>query len=409
MKPAIFIALGLCLPGCAVVSSERSAPAGLSSENIGYYSLPRALVTLEITQNGDAINAAITEPFYAADPAHKYVLNYKSSPLSADTIEVEFESNSTLLKKISTTTEDKTDEIILAAVKSFVGILESGDVTKQATSTVIARLTFDPVDPAERTAALAEANKFLRNFLRFRKFGAAKMSDMVGDWCGIRGASTESTCDSDSWPIKLAVSVPGDVDPAPRSAAVSVPPDCTKGICYRPPLPVKFRLSFGEVALDERTIEIPNAAPVYAMELRKAFMVTKIKNIEFTKGVLTKVRVEKPSEALALVTLPLDIAKAILSVPADILKLKVDLSSQEEALAKKQAALIDAKKELAGKRSVEAGDPPNSRRVVVSVMNGRPLPQSSPLGRRGSGSGAPGERSDDGNPHTRPGPGSEQP
>lgn len=45
---------------------------------------------------------------------------------------------------------------------------------------------------------------------------------------------------------------------------------------------------------------------------------------------------EKPSEALDLVSIPLEVAKAIVRIPAELIKLRVDLSDQERALAEKE-------------------------------------------------------------------------
>ncbi len=136
---------------------------------------------------------------------------------------------------------------------------------------------------------------------------------------------------------------------------------------------------------DERTIEIPNGSPILRMGVGRATFVTKVKQIDFDNGMITKVRVEKPSEALEIAKLPLTISKAILQTAAEIIQLKFDLVSKEEALATKEAALIDAKKALALKRNITESGDSGRRAVVVSVSNGHPISSSPISGPKGGG------------------------
>jgi hypothetical protein len=82
------------------------------------------------------------------------------------------------------------------------------------------------------------------------------------------------------------------------------------------------------------------------MPITRAAFVRKVTNLTFDSGVLTEIHIEKPSEALAFMEIPLTIAKAILSVPAELIQLKINYSSRDKELHDARKAELEAKQAL---------------------------------------------------------------
>lgn len=93
------------------------------------------------------------------------------------------------------------------------------------------------------------------------------------------------------------------------------------------------------------------------ISLDKGFFVTNEYEYEFTNGMLTRYKATKPNEIVEVLSIPVDVAKALISIPAEILELKIDYSSKEEAYLKAQQLVLEAQKDL---DSTKAGSPPDS-------------------------------------------------
>ena len=104
---------------------------------------------------------------------------------------------------------------------------------------------------------------------------------------------------------------------------------------------------------------LPNEAPLFSLDITRSAFVEKETRLEFEKGILRKVSVRKPSEALALAGVPLEIARTLASLPAEILRLRVDYTTSEAEVAEARRAWFEAQATIreAGAISIEGGDP----------------------------------------------------
>lgn len=180
-------------------------------------------------------------------------------------------------------------------------------------------------------------------------------------------------------PPKASISLPDfAVDELPLShqgahAAANGAPeaDCSIGICYRPPVPVTIKYSLG--AGDSSLVaDLPNPSAVVAIDIRRAFFIKKVQQIDFDQGMLTKLHIQKNSELVAISKLPVDIISAI----ADGIQLRAKITTEQKNVLEKQAALLNAQAQLAEARSgaaqpgVEAatarGTVPPARRGAAS-------------------------------------------
>jgi hypothetical protein len=121
-------------------------------------------------------------------------------------------------------------------------------------------------------------------------------------------------------------------------------PNSVDGILYRREIPYHLVVESPKdsICVIDQVIYIPNNGPISRVNLSAGPFVKAEHNLKFKDGMLTSVETKSPSEALGLVkTLP-DSLKAIAAVPGEMLQLKIDYSSKEAELAKKQTETIKA-------------------------------------------------------------------
>ena len=75
----------------------------------------------------------------------------------------------------------------------------------------------------------------------------------------------------------------------------------------------------------------------------RGYFATNEYEFEFKSGLLTRYKAVTPNELLSIFGMFPRAAKAIVSVPADIIKLKLDYSSSEESYYKAQQAAFEAR------------------------------------------------------------------
>jgi hypothetical protein len=92
----------------------------------------------------------------------------------------------------------------------------------------------------------------------------------------------------------------------------------------------------------QKTLFLPNEAPVLGYDLRRAALVTKGSSLIFQNGSLVEVGVSKPSEALEGVKIPLTIVKSIVALPTDLIQLKINLANSNNNLINAQAGQFTA-------------------------------------------------------------------
>lgn len=91
---------------------------------------------------------------------------------------------------------------------------------------------------------------------------------------------------------------------------------------------------------------VPQAGPVSYIPLRSSAFVKTVDNVVFSDGVLTSWAANRPSEVFEVVRLPVRILKALISVPAEIIKLRVDYSNQTQTLTDAYAKQLAAEQNL---------------------------------------------------------------
>lgn len=98
--------------------------------------------------------------------------------------------------------------------------------------------------------------------------------------------------------------------------------------------------------IDAALVMLPQAGPISYIPMRSSAFVKTTNDVLFENGMITSWTANRPSEVLEVVRLPVRIAKSIVSIPAEIFQLRVNLSDQQKGLAETQKAQIEAQARL---------------------------------------------------------------
>eukprot|EP01156_Anaeramoeba_ignava_P011256 Anaeramoba_ignava/a482504_22.p1 GENE.a482504_22~~a482504_22.p1 ORF type:complete len:320 (+),score=60.61 a482504_22:1682-2641(+) len=302
---SIFIIVLLYLTSCTSVIDSTQVKTNRINPG-GYYVLPKGLITIKVIKNAKKEYKLVYEQTtLVPDTCLYFNYNYQKSILSDDEIECQVDSKG-FLKKISVTTEDKTDDIILKlpellkeSMELYVGATKDKEEENEQ-DIIVYENTFDPFEKN----MLQQINENIKFF--------------------------------DS---SLEINLPLNAQVETQNIS-----SC-EGIFYRALLPYELEIKTKNSTV-KKIIYLPNNSPLMIMEINREVFVKKITNLEFENGVLTKVEIKKPSSLVEIVSLPVNILKAIVGIPAELIQLKINTSSKEKELSEKLKEEIEAKKQL---------------------------------------------------------------
>ena len=120
-------------------------------------------------------------------------------------------------------------------------------------------------------------------------------------------------------------------------------PNRKDGVLYRPTLPYLLTIESnpGRERANKTSsiLAIPNASPVFSIPIDRAAFVAASTSVTFQNGFLTSLDYNKPSQIEGFVSIPLDLSKMVVSLPTNLVQMKIDLTSKDADLAKQQQAL----------------------------------------------------------------------
>jgi hypothetical protein len=321
----MFLLLSVPLFGCTtvvtstqVLSQKDAIPAQSQFlKTSGYYSLPRGKFRLSIQRSakGGPCTAELKETVYEPDPRYLFRLDYHRSITSADKFNVEVGEND-LLKTVLVETDDRSVAIAQKLVEiakesakasvamSGMGVLDTGNTEDSEL------FSFDilllPPETQSDVMFLEDLNRVLK--------------------------------------VKMCPQV--QIDPPFPSLTTEASINLTaNGLFFRPLMPYDLRfVALTKEVLWRKTVYLPNASPVLLLDLSRAFLVKKTTAIQFQNGFMTTLKGDTPSSLEAFMDIPLSIAKAAASLPAELIQLKLDLTQKDTAVLNAQKDQIEAQK-----------------------------------------------------------------
>ena len=134
--------------------------------------------------------------------------------------------------------------------------------------------------------------------------------------------------------------------PADYKATVAVESKSSRsftGIAFRPVLAYDLLLQKAGITQSIQTVLLPNEAEVLRIPITRSAFVKKVVSLDFNGGILVQAKINKPSEALAGIEIPLAITKAILALPGQVIADATSVVTARTGLAQKKTELIKAK------------------------------------------------------------------
>lgn len=325
-KP-LMLAILLLGSGCAgptIISQHVPEDSPVHVEGVSYY-LPRALFPLTI--EGDAEGKVTVTPEelqYVPDPAEHFVASFDESAFASDDLKIAVDSSG-LLEAVNSTNEDQSVEItkkFLSLVTELAKIAPAGRGVRSDSRTEIKpfakRLVFDPLDPRDVNRARAQLGNDFR--LRVTRLGAP--------------------------PVDAAMRPQSALD---RRRAV--PARCTNSLCFRLVVPVAIELSTTDASgLSEihakYIVLLPDPTRVAGYDIVRGPCIKRVTDLTFSKGLLTSAHVQKPSEVLGCLDIPLEIVRTVLSLPGELLTFRVEQINADTSLLQAQQNNLAAQQKL---------------------------------------------------------------
>lgn len=269
------------------------------------------------------------------DPNHRMIANFDSSIFRDNTINLTVKNG--LLESGSGTSRDETAPIIVAIASTVAAFAGSpldgwkgfivGTSKEDAEAKPVSKERFDRtliVDPTSAETVENTINSVLKKELFDFRIGLQR-----------EGAPSEH----------FAVT--------PPACAVAKREGCG-GLLYRQSRRYMWNVIANSNSLagdDGETIQqiaffAPDTSAVTLLPLDTAPLVTSKHQFKFAAGELVSHSVEKPSTALAAASLPLDVMRAIVSVPTELIQLRVNYATESNNAVDQQVRLVEAQKKL---------------------------------------------------------------
>jgi hypothetical protein len=235
-----------------------------------------------------------------------------------------------------------------AAPETFRGPLACSAIPNIRTKPFVYEYIFDPVDPQKKTindTAIDEINCSLSKLdTRFQieistlegKLGEIDSSQLLED-----AGLLERYWDREPYIKGLVYRRPI----AYKINLVEIVPKCETRKEVNCPDTERFnRQSIVEM--------LPNGGPIAVVPLDAGRFVQTGYNVKFKKGVPTENKAVRPSEAVGFVSIPLNVLERIVTVPTELIQLKLDFTNKETDLLQAQKNNLEAQE--APRRALEA-------------------------------------------------------
>lgn len=316
----------MLLTGCFVVKTTELTRQN-SKANM-YYHLPKGL--LKITSNVKVFVytkkdnnhlrkiVLISQSFdytreIVPDNTQTLKLQYVSNPLSKDNVDIKINEKG-LLSNVDITTEDRLPNIIETITKAPVDILGVGGASKGENDDIVTieefskTFTIDPIDfPNENTNTQNWVISKNDNYGNSKDLNVSFSIEMIS-------------------PTKMN-----------QSSNISFN-EVVKGVITRPMSLYKFGIKPKADMLDGYQVEfyeyLPNLELNIQVPITRALFAKKTNNLVFSDGMIKENKIDKPSEVEGFVSIPINLAKAIVSVPGQLFQFRIDNTKRKTELEK---------------------------------------------------------------------------
>ncbi len=316
----------------------------LPEDVIGYYYLPAAIIKItaiakvEIligVDTGDFKDAALKALTITAatellpDSSQLLMLTYPGNSFVKDDIKITTDESG-LLSNTSVVAEDRFSHIISALFKAPSEILKKGEAAL--------------VDDATAPATTTETNEYTKEFVITPNNIKAGVSNSFLWIIDVLDTTNKKTELDASFKIIFSPLLPITGTAAVAANNVSD----GNGIYVRPPIALQTSIlpdnknPLLKIDFNSVVIAVPDVNQAILIPVTRSVMVEKKQTLTLKKGMLLENAITKPSEAEAILTIPVNILKAVFSIPGQLLSFRINHIQQQKNLVTEDAALSKA-------------------------------------------------------------------
>lgn len=269
-----------------------------TSQGMVAYSLPRAYLRAELFMRAtQGPFLRVFEAYNAPDSRYSFLVSARPSALSNDTLEIHVDPATGLLQSVSTTVEDRTVQVLEALAQSAGGVsgMGRGGRTGGDGVLLLARVDFDPLDPASVTAAETALKAALPQPLQSE--------------------------------LRLSIDAPAGNFPTREQVAEA----CEDAICAPAYSTLTIHAGVSGRTADVVTV-VPDSRRLVRIDFNRSPFVSRQTTATFTDGALATTRMAKPSEAVGAASIPLTVIRAGLSAVTEVIQLRINLNNAERGL-----------------------------------------------------------------------------
>jgi hypothetical protein len=319
-------------------AEEKVAEKAFNDLTVSVKDLKEAVTLAGITGTVCSYSAKLELMPPQADPSRRFVANLAHSPLRDDTMTLKV-TPAGLLTSANVVATDRTGDIIVELAGAFAG-------------------TGTPRARALVTAATDDCVSRPKQFVHIFDPMAGWKEEKPDDLPAVIAAN--GALAGSKFPIRVKLdttAMVGVQDGAPAARLKGAPRYRRHegALYYRTPVPItasiEQKTGAGEQGdwqpIDAAVVMLPQAGPVSYIPLNSSAFVKTVDDVQFADGAISSWSAERPSEVLEVVRLPVKILTALISVPAQLLSLRVDYSSKAKSLAESQRLEIETAEKLA--------------------------------------------------------------
>jgi hypothetical protein len=347
----------VALSKATVGRDALNAAKGKADAAVAAAQLAVAAATSAETLCGYADRASITLLPPTADPSRRFVIEPKHWWTRKDELQLKTTAAG-LLNTVTSTVTDETAGIIVglasgrAAVRATGGPVVAFALTEEIPKAADECKTDggkDRVRPWKVERVINPANR--QDLSRFAT-EVTQAAQVPAD--GGRKALYESR-------IRLDMTIPGSSIPK-ISTADDGECDCLElplsdnaaggaGIAYRRDMPVvidfvqvKSNAAVSDLpqTIGSIPLEMPNISPVELLPMKASLFTQTQSKFEFKDGMLLSWDSTRPSELGRVAAIPVEYARSIISLPAEIIQLRVNMRTNEKGLIESDTAALEA-------------------------------------------------------------------
>jgi hypothetical protein len=352
----VFIFIIELITGCTVVKTSFSGDKTKApTVSTVFYYLPQSVITIratakiEVIYKSDSTLTDSSKPVEIAfsttsemipDTRDLLSVNYKPNILMADDVKFVVSPNG-LLETVNITTEDRTPDILskLSEVPKFFLGTSKSETKGEGLIIKIKEVTSDFIINASDIPNKRDSAKKI-------KWNAIIQNELANS--------------EDFRILAMDFSIySSDIDkPIPELSDLikdtsSKNPNEVSGILTRPLKNIKlnFLIDRQHFSIDEEIkaySTIADFGRIVTVPIKRTAFVKKVSAIEIKNGVIISHSINKPSSVEGFITIPINILKAIVSIPAELVQFKIDntkgLSELEKAKLDYEKSIQDSQK-----------------------------------------------------------------